>query len=241
MAFIYLSVILIFTALLSIDRHHLLGNPPMGIPKQFAFALESFFANGFNGIRPDSPYTYAIGLLDLIAGLITLSTLTAVVFARLSSTEMPLVFSRHLCMSSIEAGHLFCRFITCDRSQWLNVSYSLSLIYDDEPEPGIWQRRVTSLELLNAGTPQLSQTATLTHPLTQSSPITQLGLDELNRRNAVIMPLIEGTDESTGVSLLQTHLYRIGEIQLGRRFADLVSTDQFGQRRINLRRLDLLA
>ena len=238
MVMIYLTVVLMCTALLSFDQQHLLGDAPMGVAKTFAFAVEGFFANGFNGIRPDSPYTYVVGLLDLIAGLITLSTLTAVVFARLSSNEMPLVFSRHLCLSSLEGGHLFCRFVTSDRSQWLNVNYSLSLIYDDEPEPGLWQRRITSLDLLNAGTPQLSQTATLTHRLTESSPIAQLGLDELNRRNAVIMPLIEGIDESTGISLLQTHLYKTRDIQLGRRFADLVSTDQSGQRRINLRRLD---
>lgn len=241
MALIYLSVILVFAALLSVDQQHLLGDSPMGVPRPFAFAVESFFANGFNGIQPDSLYTYGMGMLDLIAGLITLSTLTAVVFARLGSTETPLIFSRHLCLSSMNGGHLFCRFATSDRSQWLNVNYSLSLIYDDEPEPGLWQRRITSLDLLNAGTPQLSQTATLTHRLTETSPITQLGLDELSRRNAVIMPLVEGIDESTGANLLQTHLYRMSEIQLGRHFADLVSTDQSGQRRINLRRLDLLA
>jgi hypothetical protein len=241
MVLIYLAMILLFTTLLSIDQRHLLGNAPMGVPKTFAFAVESFLANGFNGIRPNSPYTYVIGLLDLIAGLITLSTLTAVVFARLSSHETPLLFSRQLCLSSMQGGHLFCRFVTSDRSQWLNVNYSLSLIYDDEPEHGIWQRRVKSLDLLNPGTPQLSQTATLTHHITANSPIAQFGLDELSKRNAVIMPLIEGIDESTGNSLLQTHLYNTGDIKLGRQFADLVSTDESGRRRINLRKLNDLA
>lgn len=238
MALIYLSVILLFTALLSIDHRHLLGHAPMGVPKPFAFAIEGFFANGFNGIRPDSPYTYVVGLLDLIAGLITLSTLTALIFARLSRNEMPLVFSLYLCLSSMEQGHLFCRFVTSDRSQWLNVSYNLSLIYDDEPEPGLWQRRITPLDLLNSGTPQLSQTATLTHHLSETSPIVQFGFDELAKRNAVIMPLIEGIDESTGITLLQTHLYKTSDIKVGRRFADLVTTDHTGQRRINIRKLN---
>jgi hypothetical protein len=241
MILIYLAVILAFAIVLSFDRRHLLGEAPMGIPRPLVFASESFFANGFSSVTPDSLFTYAIGVLSLIAGLITLSTLTAIVFARLSSNETPLRFSRHLCISSMDNGHLFCRFVTADPSQWLNVSYGLSLIYDDQVEPELWQRRIVPLELLNSVTPQLSQTATLTHPLTASSPIVRYGLNELARRNAVIMPLVEGVDESTGSGLLQTYLYKAGDIQLGRRFADLVSADHSGQRRINLRRLnDLL-
>lgn len=238
MAGIYLIEIALFSVILSFDAAHLEGNAPMGIPKALAFSVEAFFANGFNGLKPDSPFAYAVGILDLITGLITLSTLTAVIFSRLSSNETPLIFSRQLCVSSLHDGHLFCRFATSDRSQWLNVNYTLSLIYDDEPEPGVWQRRILPLQLLNAGTPQLSQTATLTHHLDHTSPITRLGIEELQRRHAVIMPLVEGIDESTGSGLLQTHLYSIQDVLTGYRFGDLVSTDSNGQRRLNLLKLN---
>jgi inward rectifier potassium channel len=210
----------------------------MGIPKQIAFAVEAFLANGFNGLAPDSQFTYVVAVLDLISGLITLSTLTAVIFSRLSSNEMPLIFSRHICISNLENGHLFCRFATTDRSQWLNVSYTLSLIFDDAPEPGLWQRRIVSLATINAGTPQLSQTATLTHILDENSPIRRMGIDGLLQRNAVIMPLVEGIDETTGSGLVQTHLYSVKDIMLGYRYGDLVSTDKKGQRRVNIQKLN---
>ena len=160
------------------------------------------------------------------------------VFSRLSSNEMPLLFSRHLCISDFNDGCLYCRFVTSDHSQWLNVSYSLSLIYDDEAEPGVWQRRICPLELLNSGTPQLSQTATLTHRIDATSPIQQWGWEELMRRNAVLMPLVEGIDESTGAGLLQTHLYCNRDVLIGHRFGDLVSTDSTGRKRVNLRKLN---
>lgn len=240
MALVYLSQIMLFGLVLSLDSKHIVGDPPMGIPKAFAFAIEAFLANGFNGLTPDSQFTYAIAVLDLISGLITLSTLTAVVFSRLSSNGTPLMFSRHLCISSLEGGHLFCRFVTNDRNQWLNVTYSLSLIYDHEPEPGLWQRKICPLETLNPGTPQLSQTATLTHTLDSNSPITQIGLEELIRRNAVIMPLIEGTDETTGSGLLQTYLYGFKDIMIGYRYGDLVKTDKQGRRRIHTENLNNL-
>ena len=238
MGLIYLAVVLVFTAILSFDQKHLIGAATMALPRPFLFAVDAFFANAFDAIVPDSLFTYLVGVVDMLAGLITLSTLTAVVFSRLSSNDMPLRFSRHLCITSLDGGHLFCRFVTSDPSQWLNVSYSLTLILDDEVEPGVWQRRTRSLALLNGGTPQLSQTATLTHPLDVNSPIQHFGIDELKRRNAVLMPLVEGVDEITGAGLLQTHLYRMADVLSGRRFGNLVSEDSQGRKRVDINRLN---
>ncbi len=241
MAGIYLIEISIFALILSFDARHIAGDAPMGLSKPFAFAVEAFLANGFSSLSPNSMFTYAIAILDLISGLITLSTLTAVVFSRLNSNETPLIFSQHLCISNISSGHLFCRFVTTDRSQWLNVNYTLSLIYDDEPESGLWQRRIVSLPTLNKGTPQLSQTATITHALDEDSPITQIGLEALAQRNALIMPMVEGIDETTGSSLVQTHAYSVQDIMINHRYSDLVSIDRLGNRRINIHRLNKLS
>ncbi|MCP9774846.1 hypothetical protein [Cyanobium sp. WAJ14-Wanaka] len=238
MVLIYISEILIFALIFSLDASNIKGDPVMGIPRPISFAVGAFFANTFDDLSPNSPFVYGVAVLDLIAGLVTLSTLTAVVFSRLSSNEMPLIFSRHLCISNTQNGHLFCRFVTSDKSQWLNVNYSLSLIYDDEPESGLWQRRIVPLSILNQGTPQLSQTATLTHQLDEQSPIFLMGIEELQRRNAVIMPLVEGIDESTGSGLLQTHLYSIKDVLTGYRYGDLVSTDKRGQRHLNIQKLN---
>lgn len=240
MAGIYLGQILIFALILNIDAHHIAGEPPMGLPRPFAFSVDAFLNSGLSELTPNSRFTYAIAVLTMVSGLITLSTLTAVVFSRLSSNEMPLAFSRYLCISTLHEGHLFCRFVTTDRSQWLNVKYTLSLIYDDELEPGLWQRRIVHLETLNTGTPQLSQTATLTHKLGSDSPITQMGLETLLQRNAAIMPLVEGIDETTGSGLVQTHLYSAKDIMMGFRYGDLVTTNTQGIRRVNISKLNSL-
>jgi hypothetical protein len=65
-----------------------------------------------------------------------------------------------------------------------------------------------------------------------------MGLSELMQRNAVIMPLVEGIDETTGSGLLQTHLYAMKDILIGFRYGDLVSTDKQGRRRINIQNLN---
>ena len=115
MALIYLAEFALFSLILGFDTMHLEGICPDGHPQADR---------------------YSIAVLDLITSLITLSTLTAVLFARMNSIETLLRFSRQLCISNLNNGHLDCRFITTGRSQWLNVRYTLSLIYDEEIEPG---------------------------------------------------------------------------------------------------------
>ena len=237
MGLIYVGEILFFALLLWPDSRHLVGMAPMGIDRAIAFSFQNFLSASFGNIAVDSPYTHFMAVTELIAGLVTTSSVTAIVFLKLSSNETPLIFSDKICISNLEDGHLFCRFVTIDPSSWLDVHYSLSLILDDEIEPGLWQRRIHPLTLLNAGTPQLSQTATLTHPITPDSPLHALGLDGLSRRHAVLMPLVEGVDEVTGAGLLQTHLYRFNDLQVGQRFADVVVNDPSGKRRVNLKRL----
>lgn len=238
MGLLDLVEVLLFAALFSLDGQHLIGSGAMGMPKPLAFSVDNFFSNGFSDIHADSLYNHLLAVSELVSGLITLSILTALVFRKLDRNATPLRFSRRLCVSHLDGGHLYCRFVTSDPSQWLNVRYSLSLLIDDEPEAGVVQRRLLALPLLNAGTPQLSQTATLIHPLTPDSPIRHLGLAELQRRNAVLMPLVEGIDECSGSSLLQTHTYRPADLELGYRFSDLVSSDANGQRHVNLQRLN---
>jgi hypothetical protein len=238
MGLIYALEVGFFAVLLAFDSSHLVGMTAMGVPKALAFSVDNFFANGFTNLNPDSSYTHAVAVVELVAGLITLSTLTALVFSRLSSHEVPLRFSHHVCISKLDDGHLFCRFVTSDLSQWLNVNYSLTLIVDEEIEPGLIQRRLKPLSLLNPGTPQLSQTATLTHRLDVSSPIRKLGLDELHRCQGIILALVQGVDETTGVELLQTYVYKTNQLVVGSRFADLVSRDRDGRPVVNTRLLN---
>jgi hypothetical protein len=49
---------------------------------------------------------------------------------------------------------------------------------------------------------------------------------------------VEGTDETTGASLMQTHLYSLRDILLDHRFDDLVRTDASGAKRVIIRRLN---
>jgi inward rectifier potassium channel len=234
MAGLYLLEVLIFSLAFQLDRTHLEGDGAMGLSPSVVFSLQNLFSASFQAARVTSGYTLGLAALQRIVGLLTNSMVTGLFFLRFTQVDAPLRFSRHLCLSSWPDGHLSCRFVTRDATYWLKVSYSMVLFLDEVIEPGIVQRRVHSLPLLNATTPQLHVTAVLSHPLTPASPLVQHGLEGIRRASGALMVMVEGTDEVTGSPLLQVHHYRINDILEGQVFADLVSEDPTGRRQVDL-------
>jgi inward rectifier potassium channel len=228
----------VFWLLFLFDAAGVSGGESMGLPKLMVYSLQTLLGASFGSFTPSSAYALGVSAVESLAGILTIAVVTSLFLARLLQTEAPLIFSKKVCVSSLADGHLFCRFATNDPSSWLNVHYSLSLFMDVEIEANGWQRKILPLELLNPRTPQLSLTATITHPIDDRSPLRRFSLDELRRAKALLVYLVEGTDEITGSPLLQIQSYGCDDILVNRRFADLVEIDRNGLRRVRIERLD---
>ncbi len=238
MTLIYLAEVLVFALGFQLDPGHVEADGVMGVPDGGIFALQNLFSASFQSARVSSPYTLGLAAGQRMVAILTTAMVTGLFFLRFTQVDSPLRFSRHLCLSGWPDGHLSCRFVTADPSYWLKVTYAMVLFVDEEIEPGVCQRRIHPLPLLNAATPQLHLTAVLSHRLTPESPLLQLGLDAIARASGAVMVLVEGSDEVTGSSLLQVHHYRLEDILRGRTFADLVSADSQGRRRVDFGALD---
>jgi inward rectifier potassium channel len=234
MTSLYLAEVVIFALAFQLDGRHLEGDGAMGLSSSVVFSLQNLFSASFQSARVTSIYTLALAALQRIAGLLTNAMVTGLFFLRFTKVDAPLRFSRNLCQSFSPGGHLSCRFVTGDPTYWLRVSYSMVLFLDEEIEPGVVQRRLHSLPLLNTSTPQLHVTAVLSHSLGADSPFVRLGMEAIRRASGAILVLVEGTDEVTGSPLLQLHHYRIDDILEGHVFDDLVSEDANGLRRVDL-------
>ena len=238
LASLYLLEVAIFSLIFQLDPGGLTGQAPMGMPASLAFALQNVFIASLSAIEVSSPFCFVFGTLELVVGLLTTAIVTGLVFLRFLQVDAPLRFSRVLCLTARDQGHLLCRFVTDDCSYWLNVSYALFCFVDEEVEPGLVQRRVHSLPLLNATTPQLHRTATLSHRLSPESPIVRLGLEGLRRGHGALMALVAGSDEVTGAPLLQVQHYGLDDLRPDCVFEDLVVEDSRGLRRIDASAID---
>lgn len=238
---VFLVEVAIFWQLFALDPAGIGGAHSIDLPTAMVYSLQTLLAGTYGNLTPTSRYALSVSGLESLVGILTTAVVTALFLARLLQTQAPLIFSKKVCVSSLANGDLFCRFATYDPSSWLNVRYSLSLFLDVELEGNIWQRKVVPLKLMNPETPQLSLTATITHHIDADSPFRRLSLDELRRAKALLVCLVEGTDEITGSPLLQIQSYGCDDIAFDRKFADLVGVDRNGERRVFVGRLDQLA
>ncbi|MGB7564412.1 MAG: hypothetical protein WBM08_06625 [Prochlorococcaceae cyanobacterium] len=235
---LYLVELVVFTLAFQLDAGHLEGMGAMGLPASLVFALQNLFSASFRAAELTSGYGLGVAALERLVGLLTNAMVTGLFFLRFTRVDVPLTFSRALCLSSWSGGHLSCRFVTRDPTHWLKVSYGMFLFRDEEIEPGVVQRRVETLPVLNGQTPQLQVTAVISHRLSPDSPLLRLGLDGLQRANGLLMVQVEGTDAVTGAPLLQVNAYHLADIRVGEVFADLVSLDASGRRQVDLDALD---
>ncbi|KEF41755.1 MAG: hypothetical protein ER33_09905 [Cyanobium sp. CACIAM 14] len=240
LAVLYAAEVLAFTLLFALDPAGLRGEAPMGLPASLVFAMQNLFVASLSNLEVASPWSLVLATLELVVGLITTSLVTGLVFLCFTRVEAPLRFSRHLCLTGPPEGHLLCRFLSHDPSHWLNVSYGLFLLVDQAIEPGLIQRRVHPLPLLNGSTPQLHRTATLAHALAPDSPLVRLGREGLERGRAALIAMVEGTDEITGSALLQVQQDALTDLRFDHVFADLVREDAAGRRTVDPAALDRL-
>ncbi len=235
---LFLLEMSLFWLLFRLDATGIDGAESSRLPRAMVYSLQTLLGTSFGSFTPLSTWALSLSAIECLTGILTTAVVTALFLARLLQTEAPLIFSKQLCLSSLPSGNLFCRFVTHDPSSWLNVRYSLSLFLDVELEAGIWQRKIVPLKLLNPETPQLSLTATITHPIDEDSPLRRLSLEQLRHGKALLVYLVEGTDEITGTPLLQIQSYGCDDISIDRKFADLVGVGRKGERRVFLERLD---
>jgi inward rectifier potassium channel len=240
LAGLYTVEVLVFGLLFALDPAGLRGEAPMGLPASVVFAMQELLVSSISDLEAASLYILAMAALETLVGLITTSLVTGLVFLRFIRVEAPLRFSRYLCVTGPPGGHLLCRFLSHDPSHWLNVSYGLFLLVDESIEPGLLQRRVHSLLLLNASTPQLHLTATLVHALGPESPLVRLGREGLESGRAALIAMVEGTDAITGGPLLQVQHYALADLCFDHVFADLVREDADGRRTVDPTALDRL-
>lgn len=150
---VFLAELVVFTLAFQLDAGHLEAMGAMGLPASLVFALQNQFGASFRAAELTSGYLLAVAGLERLVALFTNAMVTGLFFLRFTRVDAPLTFSRALCLSSWSGGHLSCRFVTRDPSHWLKVSYGMFLFRDEEIEPGVVQRRVETLPVLNGQTP----------------------------------------------------------------------------------------
>ncbi len=201
------------------------------------FSVQTLSTVGFGRLLPGTILANALVTLEAGSGLLVFAMAAGVVFAKISRPTTDIVFSRSAVIAPYRGGWAFMfRIANERRNQIIDLSARVSLaMYDDGD--GRVQRRFHTLELERDDVAFFPLAWTVVHPITASSPLWGVDVDELARRDAEFVVLLRGTDDTFSQVVHARSSYKPSEIVWHARFSSVYVPDTDGRIAIDVRRL----
>jgi len=200
----------------------------------FFFSVQTLASIGYGAMYPKTVYANSIVTIEAMVGLVGMSVLTGLAFARFSKPTARVVFSRVAVITPYE-GRPVLMFRTSNkrRNQILEAQMRVYLMRDELTSEGQHIRRIHDLTLLRNHTPGFNLSWTVIHPIEESSPLYGYTSEALVQMNTSIVISLSGVDETVTQVVHARHTYAAQDIFWNHRFVDIIHFTQDGHRYID--------
>ncbi|KAM3096940.1 ion channel [Phormidesmis sp. 146-35] len=200
----------------------------------FFFSVQTLASIGYGAMYPKTVYSNSVVTVEAMFGLVGISVLTGLAFARFSKPTARVVFSRVAVIAPHE-GQPVLMFRTANkrRNQILEAQMRVYLMRDEVTSDGQHMRRIHDLTLLRSQTPGFNLSWTVMHAIDESSPLYGYDADALVKMNTSIVISLSGIDETVTQVVHARHTYAAQDIFWNHRFVDIIHFTQEGHRYID--------
>jgi inward rectifier potassium channel len=205
----------------------------------FFFSVETFATVGYGDMHPQAPYAHVVAAIEIFLGLMSLSLLTGMMFARFSRPTARFLFARYAVIRPLDGKlTLMLRAANARQNIVMEAQASLRLLRDETSAEGVHFRRIHDLKLSRQQHPIFLFGWTLMHVIDETSPLHGQSPESLSQAQAYLLLTISGTDETTGQTLMARENYANGTVRWNYGFADILTTtdgvDHFDYTRFHL-------
>ncbi|MGE5202031.1 MAG: ion channel [Acidobacteriota bacterium] len=215
-----------------------IGNAGVGsIADAFFFSVQTMATIGFGVMHPVGLYSNAIVTVEALMGLAGFALATGLIFQRFSRPTARVLFSRVAVVTPYDGiPTLMFRCANERGNQILEAEVHVYLAREETSAEGLTLRRSHDLKLSRARNPLFSFTWTVMHPIDAKSPLHGANAASLAAQDAAVVVTLTGIDESFSQTIFARYTYDSAEILWGRRFVDILSRMDDGQRVVDYRR-----
>lgn len=208
----------------------------------FLFSFQTSTTIGYRYLLPKTGYTHGVVMFDVFSGLIFVATLTGLVFARFARPRAGVLFSKNVLISRHQdKPALIFRVANHRKSYIVKVKVNAVILMQDCDPSSVIERRFYDVYLQRSQAPIFALTWTLVHIIDGQSPLYGLQSADLRARGAILIVSLDGIEDLLAQTVHTRHLYATDEFVFGKRFADIISSDEKGGRLIDYTRFhDLL-
>jgi inward rectifier potassium channel len=214
------------------------GVPPRVIGGSFAraffFSVETLSTIGYGNISPTTLSANLVMTVEAFVGLLGFALGTGILFARFSRPTAAVLFSERAVITPYRGMTAFMFRITNGRTNQLIELEAKVLFSRIEGS----SRKYDQLSLERTRVVFFPLSWTIVHPIDERSPLFGLSHADLVAKEAEVLILLTGTDETFSQTVHARSSYKPQEIAVGERFVNIYNPmDHHGVVSIDVRRL----
>jgi inward rectifier potassium channel len=233
----FLAVNAVFAGLYVLDPGGVVGARPGSFADAFFFSAQTLGSVGYGAMWPRSPWANTVATFEIFVGLSNLGIATGLLFARISRPTSRIMFSRRAVVTQFNGvPTLMFRAANQRRNLVVEAEVSVTMVQNVTSAEGQELRRFDELPVLRSKTPLFFLTWQVMHPIDEASPLFGQTTESLRARQAEILVVMKGLDETFVTTIHARASYAPHEIVWGRRLADIFTNLPDGSRAIDFRR-----
>ncbi|MGK7886001.1 MAG: ion channel [Crocosphaera sp.] len=201
----------------------------------FFFSIQTLSTVGYGSMYPQTLYAQILVTIEIWLGLLLLTILTGLMFARFSRPTAKVIFSNVAVICPYNGiPTLMIRTANRRDNRILEAQIRLCFILNEVSEEGYKLRRFYDLELLRSQTPVFDLSWLVMHPIDHNSPLYGETLESLAEKDGEIGVMLTGLDETFSQTIHARHVYSLVNILPNRRFVDIFARNTQGQTYVDL-------
>ena len=197
--------------------------------RAFFFSVETFATIGYGNLAPHGVLTLWIVTLEALVGVLAQALITGLFFARFAKPTASISFSRNAVIAPFQNGRaLMIRMANRRKNELIELNASLAFSFV-ELVNGESVRRYRPLALDRSKVTFFPLAWTIVHPITPDSPIWGLAEEQLVARDAEVLLLVSGIDDTFAATVHARTSYKADEIVWDAKFTNIfVPPDEAG-------------
>lgn len=201
----------------------------------FFFSVQTFATIGYGRISPVGLAPNLLVTLEALVGLMCLSLVTGLIFARFSKPTARIAFS-NVAVVNCHDGQLslMIRLANERRNMIAQAQVSMVLVIDELTTEGERYRSIYDLALERSISPAFSLSWTIVHPITATSPLRGKTAETLTKANAEILATVTGIDATMAQTIHARFSYVPDELRWDKRFVDILSRAPDGRTQVDM-------
>lgn len=196
----------------------------------FFFSVQTFGTIGYGYMYPESTAAQSLVTAEAFASLFINAVVTGLAFAKFARPTARVLWTQAAVVSDRDGvPTLMFRVANERRNHVVEATIRAAVVRSEVTREGERFRKVVDLPLVRSSTPTFILTWTVMHQITKDSPLYGLTPESLSLQQCELVLTLTGLDETLGQTIHARMSFVAGEVHFGRRFGDIIASDERGR------------